>query len=435
MNARKLVVIGAGSAYTPEIIDELIRRHAQLGIGHIALVDIPEGMERARIILALARRMLDHAGVQCELSLTDDRRTALPGADFVISQIRVGGWQARAEDERIGLSLGLIGQETTGCGGFMNAMRTVPVALAIAKDMEELCPNAILLNFTNPSGIVTEALLRHSSIRTIGLCNVPINMQNDAANALGAQKTDMRCCFGGLNHLSFMLSATLHGRDVFDELLHGLCHNPTLMKNIPKVAGVDRLIESIGLIPSPYLQYFYFEPEMLEKELRELNDEGKTRGDKVEAINCELFAIYAREDVVVKPPQLSERGGSLYSYAAMDILQACLSDEPWEMTVNTLNETAIEGLEPYAGVEITCHVSKHGVERLPVGKLPPQVAGLVAQVKRYESLTVDAAVAGSRSLALQALINNPLVHGFANAERVVQKMEQRTCCPMVWKEP
>ena len=433
MEKKKLVIIGAGSAYTPEIIDEIIRRQSALNIGEIVLVDIHEGLQRAKIILGFARRMLEHAGVDCRVSLTLDRRAALPGADFVISQIRVGGWQARAEDERIGLSLGLIGQETTGCGGFMNAMRTIPVALSIAKDMEELCPDAILLNFTNPSGIVTEALLRHSKIRTIGLCNVPINMQNDAAKTLGTSRENVRCCFGGLNHLSFMLSAECEGRDVYGDLTEKLKNDPTQMKNIPKVAGTDRLIDAINLIPS-YLQYFYFEPEMLEKELSELHEEGKTRGDKVELINQQLFEIYAREDVVVKPLQLSERGGSLYSYAAMDILQACLSEIPQEMTINTLNEGVIEGLEPYAGVEITCRVSRNGIERLPIGKLPTQVTGLVEMVKRYESLTVDAAVSGCRKIALTALLSHPLIHGMTNAERVLEQMKKRQHCPIFLKE-
>ena len=434
MEKRKLAVIGAGSAYTPEIIDEIIRRQARLNISEIALVDIPEGRERAEIIRNMALRMLRRAGVDCRVSLTMDRREALPGCRFVISQIRVGGWQARAEDERIGLSLGLIGQETTGCGGFMNAMRTVPEALAICRDMEELCPEALLLNFTNPSGIVTEAVLRYSAVRAIGLCNCPINMHTDAAAALGLGREQLQCRFGGLNHLSFMLSAKTQERDVYDELISRLRHDPTTMKNIPKVAGTDRLIPALGLIPSPYLQYFYFEPEMLEKELRELAEDGTTRGEQVEKINRELFRIYACEDTDEKPAQLSQRGGSLYSYAAMDILEASLSEEPRELTVNTLNQGAIAGLEDNAGVEVTCRISRSGVERIPFGALPAQVAGLVAEVKRYESLTVDAAVSGSRRLAMQALLNHPLIHGFSNAEKVLQAMEKRDRCPMRWKE-
>ena len=434
MEKRKIAVIGAGSAYTPEIIDEIIRRQTRLNICEIALVDIPEGRERAEIIRDMALRMLRRAGIDCRVSLTMDRREALPGCQFVISQIRVGRWQARAEDERIGLSLGLIGQETTGCGGFMNAMRTVPEALAICRDMEEICPDALLLNFTNPSGIVTEAILRYSAVRAIGLCNCPINMHTDAAAVLGLGREQLQCRFGGLNHLSFMLSARTREGDVYDEMISRLRHDPTTMKNIPKVAGTDRLIPALGLIPSPYLQYFYFEPEMLEKELRELAEDGTTRGEQVEKINRELFQLYACEDTDEKPEQLSQRGGSLYSYAAMDILEASLSEEPRELTVNTLNQGAIAGLEDDAGVEVTCRISRGGVERIPLGALPAQVAGLVAQVKRYESLTVDAAVRGSRRLAMQALLNHPLIHGFSNAEKGLQAMEKRDSCPMRWKE-
>ena len=434
MKGRKLAVIGAGSAYTPEIIDEIIKRSDRLNITEIALADIPEGAQRAEIIKKMAERMLRRAGVGCTVTLTLNRRDALPGSDFVISQIRVGGWRARAEDERIGLTLGLIGQETTGCGGFMNAMRTVPEALAICRDIEELCPDAILLNFTNPSGIVTEAVMRYSKVNAIGLCNVPINMHADAAAALGIGRDQLECRFAGLNHLSFMTSARTGGRDVYRELVDKLRSDPTRMKNIPKVDGTDRLIPDIGLIPSPYLQYFYFEPEMFEKEKRELSENGTTRGEQVENINRELFSIYAKEETDEKPQQLSQRGGSLYSFAAMDILEACLSDRQWEMTINTLNRGAISGLSDDAGVEITCLVSKDGVERIPVGELPRQVAGLVEEVKKYESLTVDAAVRGSRRLAVQALLNNPLIHGFTNAEKVIHSMETRDICPISWKE-
>lgn len=434
MKDRKLVVIGAGSAYTPEIIDEIIRRNDRLNIREIALVDIADGQERAGIILEMTKRMFRKAGISCRVMLTLNRREALPGADFVISQIRVGGWQARAEDEHIGLRLSLIGQETTGCGGFMNAVRTIPEALAIANDISELCPDALLLNFTNPSGIVTEALLRYSSVNTIGLCNVPINMKADAAGALGVSFDDIRCTFGGLNHLSFMLSAESHGSSVYDCLLSRLSLDPTSMKNIPKVAGTDRLIHALGLIPSPYLQYFYFEQEMLWKELDELSASGTTRGEQVERINQELFRIYAQKETNEKPARLSERGGSLYSRAAMNILEASLSEEPKELTINTLNRGAIKDLPDDAGVEITCKVSRHGIQRPDIGKLPSKIAGLVHQVKCYETLTVDTAVRSDKSLALQALICNPLIHGFSNAEKVITAMENRKVFPMVWKK-
>ena len=430
MKGLKLVIIGAGSAYTPEIIDEIIQRRKTLFISSIVLVDIEDGYQRASVIRDLTIRMFVKAGLNCAVTLTLNRREALKNADFVISQIRVGGWQARAEDEKIGLSLGLIGQETTGCGGFMNAMRTIPESLAIARDMEEICPQAVLLNFTNPSGIVTEALLRYSSIRTIGLCNCPINMKRDAAKAVGAEEKELDCTFAGLNHLSFMLSASYERQNIYPVLLEKLSKDATVMKNIPKVEGTDQLIQAIQLIPSPYLQYFYFEPEMLQKQLEELEKDHTTRGDKVEEINRQLFRIYADQNLCEKPKQLSERGGSLYSYAAMNILQACLSDEPWIMTVNTLNQGAIPDLAEEAGVEITCHVSKYGIEPLERYTLPAHVLGLVQMVKRYESLTVEAAVTRSRETALRALLSHPLIHGFSNAQKILEKMGNREIHPI-----
>lgn len=429
---RKLVIIGAGSAYTPEIIDEITRRNDVLQIDRIAMVDIGSGMERAGIILGLAKRMLKRAGVACEISLTTERLTALEGADFVISQIRVGGWQARAEDERIGLSLNLIGQETTGCGGFMNAMRTIPVALEIARDIERVCPSALLVNFTNPSGIITEAVARYSNTNVIGLCNVPINMHHDAAGALGVPEEQMLCRFAGLNHLSYMYEARVNGADVYQDIVRALRIDHTVMKNIPKQEGCGRLIEAIDLIPSPYLQYYYFEPEMLEKEVDELRRDGMTRAGKVEQINQQLFGIFADESLTQTPPLLSERGGSLYSRAAIDIIEASISDEPRELAANILNEGAIVGLGNEAGVEVSCEISKRGVKRLPPVVLPPHVLALVQQVKAYESLTVDAAVAGDRKLALRALINHPLVHGFTNAERVLECMDRRKTGRFNW---
>lgn len=431
--SRKLVIIGAGSAYTPEIIDEIIRRNAVLKLNRIVMVDIESGLARAKIICSMARRMFAKAGVSCDVSLMTNRREALLDADFVISQIRVDGWQARAEDERIGLSLGLIGQETTGCGGFMNAMRTIPMALAIAHDVEEVCPKALLVNFTNPSGIVTEAIALHSGVRVVGLCNVPINMHRDASRALGIPEDTLRCRFAGLNHLSFMYEAKAEGRDVYHELISRLRMDHTVMKNIPKQEGCGRLIEAIGLIPSPYLQYYYFEPEMLEKELKELREDGKTRAGKVESINEQLFELFADEALDVMPALLSERGGSLYSRAAMDIIEAFLANEPREMAINIINGGAVTGLDDDACVEVSCMVSRNGVERLPAVTLPSHVSALINQVKAYEHLTVEAAVTRDRKLALRALLNHPLVHGFINAEKILDSMDRRETGRVMWE--
>lgn len=427
----KLVVIGAGSAYAPEIFDGLIARLKTFTFSEIDLVDIPDGMPRARIILEFTERMFQKAGYPCALRLTTDRRAALRGADFVISQIRVGTWRARAVDEQTGMELGLVGQETTGAGGFMNAMRTIPEALAIARDMEELCPKAWLINFTNPSGLVTEAILKYTQIRCIGLCNVPVNMQADAEKALGAK---LHCTFTGLNHLSFLIGAERGGEDVLPLLVEQLSGNETLMKNIPKVAGVGELVRAIGVVPSPYLQYYYFENEMREKQLREWREERKSRAVQVHAIDEELFRQYQDPALAEKPPELAQRGGSLYSFAALNIIEALLGDEPREMAVNVQNKGSIPDLLADDVVEMNCRVSRAGVERLALPPLPAPVRGLVQAVKHYERLTVRAAATRDRRLAVQALLNHPLIHGYRNAETVVELLEQRFPQTIHWEE-
>ena len=421
----KLVIIGAGSAYTPEIFNGIILRNTTLAIKQIVLVDIEDGRTRTEINAGLGRRMFA-AAKQDNVKLTTsyNRQDALIDANFVISQIRVGGGNARSTDEHLCVSLGLLGQETTGAGGFFNAMRTVPVAIDIARDIEKICPDAWLINFTNPSGIVTEAILKYTKVKCIGLCNVPINMQADAAKILELQREDVRCITMGLNHLSFVTSVTAQGQERLPDVIKSIDGNETLMKNIPKVEGVSELINTIDLLPSPYLQYFYFQEAMVDKQQKELKDTGKTRGDLVKEIDEEMFAQYAEEGRNAPPEKLAERGGSLYSHAALDIVEALLSDTPKEMTVNIQNYGTIDDLDDTDVIEVNCLISCSGEKRIKLGTLPKAVSGLVHAVKQYERLTVEAAVTSSRKLALQALINHPLICSFEKAKKVVQAMEE-----------
>ena len=421
-SVNKLVIIGAGSAYTPEIFDEIIKRN-NLHISHISLVDIEEGLERAQIICDFGKRMFRRAGITCEIDLILNRRAALKGADFVICQLRVGGEKARIQDELIGLQHYIIGQETTGAGGFMNAMRTIPEMLAIAHDMEEICPQAWLINFTNPSGIVTQALSNHTSLNFVGLCNVPVNMHMDIARIMNVTTEDIHCTFIGLNHLSFVSEASVRGRDVLLEVLKGIASNETIMKNIPKISGVGELTNAIDMVPSPYLQYFYFEEQMLRKQLDEWKGSGKTRGVITQEINRSLFEQYARFSLDVKPPELSQRGGSLYSYSALNIIEALLSPTPHEIVLNVPANGAVSDMDKGDVVEINCMVSRDGVSPIPVGPLPASVSGLIHTVKQYERLTVAAAVQKKRRLAIQALLNHPLIHGWHNANSIVHSME------------
>ena len=420
---KKLVIIGGGSSYTPEIFDGIINRNHSLRFNKITLVDIDEGMDRAQIILNLGRRMFAKHNMDVGLELTSNRREALKGADFVISQIRVGGSDARIADETIGLEMGIIGQETTGVGGFMNAMRTLPQAIAIARDIEEVCPEAWLINFTNPSGIVTEGILKHTNVKCVGLCNVPINMQFDSAMVMEVDPEEIHCHFVGLNHLSYIVSAKIKGQEILDEVINRIGDNSTLMKNIPKVEGVGELIKSLGLIPSPYLQYYYFENEMFHKQRKEYEESGETRGVLVRKIDEELLKKYSETSLDEKPVELSQRGGSLYSFAALNIIEALLSDKPVELVINTLNNGAISNLLDDDVVEVNSLISSKGIQTIPYGEMPQQVTGLVQSVKQYERLTVEAAITGDEKLALQALLNHPLLGGYSNARKAIDRMK------------
>lgn len=420
-NGYKLVIIGAGSVYTPEIFNEIVRRWHNLPMREIVLVDIEDGAGEARTIEAFARRMFKANDIECKLCLTFDRREALKDADFIINQIRAGGMLARAADEKLGIDIGIVGQETTGAGGFVNALRTIPVAIEIARDIERICPDAWLVNFANPSGIITEAILKHSKAHCVGLCNVPINMQSDIAKIIGVKADDVHCRFAGLNHLSFVVNATCKGKDVLAQVVDGIGGNETLMKNIPKVSGVGELTKQLGIIPSPYLQYYYFENEMLKKQTDEWEKNKATRAVLVSDINKTLFKKYADESVNCPPLELTDRGGSLYSFAALNIIEALSSNKSVEMVVNVSNNGAIEDLEDDDVVETNCIVSKDGVKPVKLGRLPDSVAGLVKTIKQYERLTIEASMENSKEKAVWALLNHPLIHGFKNAQSVVNK--------------
>lgn len=424
MPGMKLTVIGAGSVYTPEIFHELILREPRLHFEEIVLVDIPQGWHEAELVMGLAQRMFQKHGYKTHLYLTLDRKAALENTDFVISQIRVGRLQAREKDERLGMELGLIGQETTGVGGFVNALRTIPVALDIARDMEQICPQAWLVNFTNPSGIVTEALKKYGGIRCVGLCNVPINMINDVAGVLGLEKSEVWCQFVGLNHLSFITAVRVHGNDRLSEVIQLLGENATLMKNIPKASGVGELAGVLGALPSPYLQYYYFEDQMRKKQEEEWKKNRVCRAVQVRQINENIFSLYKNENVFDVPQEVSRRGGSLYSFAALDIIEALAGVAPKELVVNTSNCGAVKDLAEDDVIETNCRVDQNGVEPLTYGTLPEKMAGLVKTVKQYERLTVRAAVERSRELAVCALLNHPLVHGFENATMVVERARE-----------
>lgn len=429
MTGLKIAVIGGGSSYTPELVDGLISRAGELPVAELWLADIPAGEEKLNIVGALARRMAARAGLPMKIRTTLDRRQALAGADYVVTQIRVGGLAARARDERIPLKYGVLGQETVGPGGFANALRTVPVILDICRDIETLCPGAWLINFANPSGLVTEAVLARTGVRCIGLCNVPINMVMMAAKLLDADSRDVAIDFAGLNHLVWGRSVHLKGRDVTAAVLEKLADGAALtMNNIPDLKWDAAFLKKLGMVPSPYHRYYYMTERLLEEERAAAAPGGPgTRAEQVQAVEAKLFERYRDEALAEKPPELASRGGAYYSEAAVSLISAIRNDKQEIHTVNTRNRGAIAGLPPDAVVEVNCRVGEGGASPLSVGSLPPDALRLVQQVKTFERLTIEAAVSGDAAVALAALAANPLVPSPAVAAELLADILAANC--------
>ena len=421
-NGIKIVTIGGGSSYTPELVEGFIKRHKELPVKELWLVDIEEGKHKLEIVGNLAKRMVKKAGVDMEVNLTLDRREALKDADFVTTQLRVGLLDARIKDERIPLSHGVIGQETNGAGGLFKALRTVPVVLDIIKDIEELCPNAWLVNFTNPTGVISEAVFKYTNFRRyIGLCNVPIGVKNGMADILGVEKDRVEMDFAGLNHMVYALNVRLDGKDITKEAIEKFVTSSLTMQNIKDIPLNADFVRALGVIPCPYHKYYYKHKEMLEEELEGFKD-GKTRGETVKALEDDLFELYKDENLAVKPPQLEKRGGAYYSDAACNLINSIYNDKKDIQVVNTLNNGAIRDFREDSAAEMSCVITKEGPKPLSVGYLPVAVSGLVTEIKAFEILAAKAAVEGDYNAALQALCINPLIPSDDLAKTILDEM-------------
>ncbi|WP_312740341.1 6-phospho-beta-glucosidase [Cedecea neteri] len=407
----KITVVGGGSSYTPELIEGLILRHAALPMTELALVDVEAGRQKVEIIAALARRMFDSKGLeQVKVTVHYEPDAAIAGSSFVLTQLRVGQLPARAADERLGLSHELLGQETTGVGGFAKALRTIPVMLDIAKRVEHLAPNAWIINFTNPAGIVTEAVSRYSSAKIVGLCNVPVTMHHTIADMLQLPYDKVTLRFAGLNHMVWVHEVIADGRDATAEVIEMLCDGEQLsMNNIKAIPWPPALLRALKAIPCPYHRYFWQTRTMLKDELADAAGGKGTRAEQVMKVEAELFELYANPQLDKKPEQLSQRGGSFYSEVALELIDALHNNLGKQMVVNTANNGAIQGLPDDAVIETNCVIDALGAHPLAFGKLPPLMNGLTQQVKDFERLTIEAAVHGDKQQALLALIANPLV--------------------------
>jgi Alpha-galactosidases/6-phospho-beta-glucosidases, family 4 of glycosyl hydrolases len=412
----KIAIIGAGSTYTPELMEGIMKRKENLPLQELALMDIDE--RKLGIVGGLCERMVQAAGMTTRVVKTQNLNEALQGADFVLAQIRVGKLPARVLDERIPLKYGLIGQETCGIGGFFKAMRTIPVMLEIAERMERLCPGAWLINFSNPAGIITEAVLNHTNVNMLGLCNVPFNMFKSIRETMKLPNANMT--YVGLNHLSWITAIEQDGKDYLKDALEmGL--NSETMKNIPSSGFSKELIQLVGAIPSSYLEYYYFK----DKKLSLLKESAQTRGEKCMDIEEELLGIYSNAELHTKPELLASRGGANYSEVAISLVDAIYNDKQELHVVNLLNRGALDFMEETDAVEVTAVVGKDGAKPVRIeGFDNRHIIDYMRMVKAYERETVAAAVQGSEAAAMRALMMNPLVGDYHTAHACFQELKE-----------
>ena len=406
----KLAVIGAGSTYTPELVSGLVREQERLHVRELVLHDIDP--DRRAVVGGLAGRILERQGFSGALAITGELDRALDGADAVLIQIRVGGQAARLRDETIPAACGCIGQETTGAGGLAKAIRTVPIVLEIADRARELASDdAWIIDFTNPVGIVTRALL-DAGHRAIGLCNVAVNFQRQIAAHLGVEPERVLVGQVGLNHLTWIRAVWVDGHDVLDDVIRD--YGDAFAHEI----GLPRpLIEALGAIPSYYLRYFYAEREVVQEQRMTT-----PRAQTVAQIERTLLDLYRDPSVTDKPALLEQRGGAFYSEAAIALVASLAADSNDIQVVDVRNAGVLAGLADDDVVEVPARIGKAGAVPVQQPPLAPELLGLVQHVAAYERLAATAARTGDRRMAGQALMANPLVREYRLAETLLDRL-------------
>ena len=428
----KVAVIGGGSTYTPELINGFLTRHARFPLSELWLMD--SDPQRLRIVGGFAQRLVAAQGSPFRVVLGADQRAAVAGASYVCTQLRVGQMAARRADEYLGLRHGLIGQETTGVGGMAKALRTIPVVLRIAADMRELAPGALLVNFTNPAGLVTEALQRYApEVPSVGVCNGPITtkmkllrlLEQELGQTLPPERAELQTL--GLNHLSWHSGLTLDGEDVWPRVFEMVLAQ---MKADPRPEWDPATLEALRRIPNYYLQYFYHTGRKLEEQ----QHWPPSRAEQVMAIEADLLRDYADPANNHLPPGLMQRGGAYYSTVATQLLTAHYNDLGETHVVNTRHNGAVPGWPADWVLELPCRVTRAGIQPLPAEPLPLACWGLLAQIKAYELLTVEAAVHGDRAAAYQALLAHPLGPASERVQAVLGDLLEthRAYLPQFW---
>ena len=402
----KIAVIGGGSTYTPELVNGFLARADRLALRELWLMDIDPA--RLAVVGGFAQRMATAAGAPFRVVLTDDRRAAIADAAYVVTQLRVGMMPARRGDEYLGQRHGLIGQETTGVGGMAKALRTIPVLLDIAADMRATAPGALLANFTNPAGLVTEALSRYApDVPAVGVCNVGITTQMrllDEVERLTGRRVEperTRLNTLGLNHLTWHRGFTVDGEELWPSIMAAAAERA---RTEPQPEWDAATLESLGMLPNYYLQYFYY----TDHKLAEQAQWPPSRAEQVMAIEEGLLRQYADPALTAPPADLMQRGGAYYSTLATQLIDSHANNRGEVHVVNTRNGGAVAEWPADWVLELPARVDRAGIHPLPAAPLPPAVFGLLAQVKVYELLTVEAAVHGDRRAAYQALLAHPL---------------------------
>ncbi|UQX01200.1 6-phospho-beta-glucosidase [Streptomyces sp. RerS4] len=409
----KLAVVGGGSTYTPELIDGFARLRDTLPISELVLID--PAAERLELIGGLARRIFARQGHPGRITTTADLDAGVAGADAVLIQLRVGGQAARLQDETWPLECGCVGQETTGAGGLAKALRTVPVVLDIAERIRRAAPDAWIIDFTNPVGIVTRALLQ-AGHKAVGLCNVAIGLQRRFAALLEVTPAEIHLDHVGLNHLTWEFGVRLGGPDGTDVLPRLLAEHAEAIADDLRMPRV--VLDRLGVVPSYYLRYFYAHDEVV----RELGEK-PSRAAEVASMERELLALYADPTLDEKPALLAKRGGAFYSEAAVDLAAALLGGgEPAVQVVNTRNDGTLPFLPDDAVIEVQARVDGSGPVPLAAPRPDPLYAGLLAHVTAYEDLALDAALRGGRERVFRALLAHPLVGQFDLADGLTDRL-------------
>ncbi len=428
----KIAVIGGGSSYTPELFADLASETERLDVEQVILMD--PNAERAAFIAGVSEKLVRASGLGIKVTGTPRLEEALSGADFIISQIRVGGLAARVRDEKLPMELGMVGNETTGAGGFVCALRTVTASLEIARVIERLAPKAWVLNLSNPAGIVTEALFKHTALRALGFCNIPINTTYALAEVLCVPPAKVRLDSFGLNHLSWVRKAFVDGEERLQPLIAGTRDraSPLYQRGV-----VDELMEpdylrALALIPSWYVRYFYFPEQTLEEDRREAQSKGE-KDMQAEARLKVILSTTGYDDEARRI--LAAKGGAQYYLPVLQAIHSITNDSGEAIVADVRNGTTMPDLPPDVCVEVPARIYRERAEPLPVGALPLSVRGLVQTVKTYEELTIQAAFRGDRQIATEALMANPLVGSFGKANQFFERVleNERTYLPQFYR--